>query len=327
MASVIILFGQLVTPSNWICAQDSEQVDSSQTDDHSAREAPLASLRLIADLNYAGNDNPRQTLDLLLPQSPQKASPLPVIVWIHGGAWRAGDKGSGHRRLAEYVKTGNYAGACIGYRLSKEAIWPAQIHDCKAAIRWLRAHAKQYGMDPAKIAAWGSSAGGHLVAMLGVSHGVEELEGNIGSHADEQSHVSCVIDFFGPTDFLRMNDFPGKMNHDAPDSPESQLVGGEIQKNKAAVAMANPITFVTADDSPFLLVHGTKDQLVPLNQSELLRAALRQAGVESAFIQVENAGHGFSSSKVDQRVAAFLQRHLLGGDGTFQDETVSARRR
>ena len=124
-------------------------------------------VQLTADISYAGTDNLRQKLDLLLPKKRTKDSPLPVIAFIHGGAWLAGDKRSAHRRLAGFVSTGDFAGVSIGYRLSQEKIWPAQIHDCKAAIRWIHGNAKKYGLDAERIAVWGASAGGHLVAMLG----------------------------------------------------------------------------------------------------------------------------------------------------------------
>ena len=146
-------------------------------------------VKLVADLPYADNDNPRQQLDLLLPERPADEKPLPVVVFIHGGAWRGGDRKGGQRMVAPLVAAGDYAGASVGYRLSGEAIWPAQIHDCKAAIRWLRANAKKYNLDPDKIAVWGASAGGHLVAMLGTSGGVKELEGTLGKHTDQSSRV------------------------------------------------------------------------------------------------------------------------------------------
>ncbi len=189
-----------------------------------ARWRVPAGVELLTDIPYAGTDNPRQTLDLLLPKKRVTDRPLPVIAFIHGGAWRAGDKRSARGRLARYVAGGEYAGVSIGYRLSQEKTWPAQAHDCKAAVRWIRAHAKKHNLAPDRIAVWGSSAGGHLVAMLGVSAGVEPLEGKMGPHRSEKSEVCCVVDFFGPTDFLAMNDFPGRMNHNAADSPESQTL-------------------------------------------------------------------------------------------------------
>ena len=180
-------------------------------------------VKLTADLDYAGDDNPRQKLDLFLPENPESDRPLPLVVWIHGGAWRSGDKKSGHQRIARFVETGKYAGASIAYRLSGEKIWPAQIHDCKAAIRWLRASAEKHNLDPDRIAVWGSSAGGHLVAMLAVAGNAGELEGKVGKHLDASSAVTCAVDYFGPTEFTEMNKFPSKMDHDAADSPAATL--------------------------------------------------------------------------------------------------------
>ena len=277
---------------------------------------------LHADIPYAGTNNPRQTLDLLLPEKRKTDRPLPVIAFIHGGAWRAGHKNSARGRLARFVADGQFAGVSIGYRLSQEKIWPAQIHDCKAAIRWIRAHAKKHALAGDRIAVWGTSAGGHLVAMLGVSSGVKRLEGDLGPHTDQESSVRCVIDFFGPTDFLKMNDFPGRMNHNAADSPESKLVGGAIQKNKDAVRTANPLTYVTPGDAAFLIVHGSKDPLVPLSQSQILHTALKNAKVDSTLLTVDGAGHGFRSETVDRRVRAFLQKHLLGQKAELKDETI-----
>jgi acetyl esterase/lipase len=172
---------------------------------------------------YAATRNPRQTLDLLLPKTPKSDKPLPVVVNIHGGAFRMGDKSMGLREIADLVASGDYAGVTINYRLSGEAIWPAQIHDCKAAIRWIRANAAKYRLDPDRIGVIGASAGGHLVAMLGTSGGVAVLEGDLGPYKEASSKVQCVVDQFGPSDLLAMGG-----THDAPRSPESELIGGPV---------------------------------------------------------------------------------------------------
>ena len=148
-------------------------------------------IKELRDIPYAGTKNPRQMLDLIMPVKRVGKKPLPVIAFIHGGGWRNGNKSSGVNRVAGLLQTGRYVGVSIGYRLTGEAIWPAQIHDCKAAIRWLRGNAKKHGMDPGKIAVWGSSAGGHLVSMLGATGGVKELEGKLGKHLDQSSRNSC----------------------------------------------------------------------------------------------------------------------------------------
>lgn len=276
-----------------------------------------------ADLDYAGNDNPKQKLDLYLPKT-RGDEPLPVVCWIHGGGWKGGDKRNASK-ITRLVSSGKYAGVSIGYRLSHEAQWPAQIHDCKAAIRWIRANAEAYNLDPERIAVWGSSAGGHLVAMLGVSHGVEGLEGEIGPHTDQSSEVACVVDYYGPTELLTMNDHPSKIDHNAANSPESMLIGGAIQQNKDQANNASPITHVTSDDEPMLIVHGTKDELVPYPQSVDFEKALEKSGVSAAFVTVNDGGHGGGFGPTIQKlVEQFLAHQLLGVGEPVQDQTVPA---
>jgi acetyl esterase/lipase len=275
-----------------------------------ARKGPpmdLAGIKTMRDLEYAKVGDNRLLLDLYVPENAD--GPLPLIVWIHGGAWTGGDKGGGP--AMGQLKRG-YAMASINYRLSQVAVFPAQIHDCKAAIRWLRAHAKEYNINPQRIGVWGSSAGGHLVALLGTSGNVRELEGDEGN-LDQSSRVQAVCDWFGPTDFLQMaaHMLPGaKMEHDTANSPESRLVGGPVQENKEKVAKANPITYVSKDDPPFLIMHGDKDPLVPHHQSEILAEALKKAGVDVTFKTVEGAGHGFGGPEVMKMVEVFFDKHL-----------------
>jgi acetyl esterase/lipase len=280
-------------------------------------------VRLQPDVPYAGTDNPRQRVDLVLPEQPKGDGPLPVVVWIHGGGWQSGDKRGGIRQLGDLVASGDYAGVSVGYRLSGEAVWPAQVHDCKAAIRWVRANAKKHNVDPQRIGVWGSSAGGHLVAMLGTSGGVESLEGELGEHTDQSSEVRCVVDYYGPTELLSMGQYPSRIDHDAPASPESRLVGGPLQQRKEAARSASPITYVSADDPPFLIVHGTDDQAVPFNQSERLAAALAEAGVEVTFVKVEGGGHGgFRSPELVRRVRLFFDKHLRRQGVDVPDEPI-----
>jgi acetyl esterase/lipase len=264
-------------------------------------------VKALRDLEYVQGGSPAQRLDLYLPEKTER--PLPLIIWIHGGAWRAGSK-NGTPAL-RFTRRG-YAVASVEYRLSGEARFPAQIQDCKAAIRWLRAHAKEYRLDPEHFGVWGSSAGGHLVALLGTSGGVAELEGSLGS-AGVSSRVQAVCDWFGPTDFLQMDRAGSQIHHDGPNSPEAQLIGGPIQDNKAQVAKANPITYVSKDDPPFLIMHGDQDPQVPFNQSELLEAALKKAGVPVRFQPIRGAGHGgplFNSPETQRQVEEFFDKHL-----------------
>ncbi len=257
------------------------------------------------DIAYVAGGQARQKLDLYLPKA---GGPLPLIINIHGGAFRMGSKEDGVP--VEYLSLG-YAVASIGYRLSGDAIWPAQIEDCKAAVRWLRANARTYGIDPDRFAAWGASAGGHLAAMLGTAGGVKEFE--VGENLSVSSRVQAVVDYFGPTDFLQMDAhrLANGQVHDPADSPESQLIGGALQQNKDKAARANPITYVTRDAPPFLICHGDADPLVPHHQSVLLEAALRRAGVPVTFYTVTGAGHGrFNDPRVPELTKAFLAEHL-----------------
>ena len=257
------------------------------------------------DLAYLPAGHERQKLDLYLPKS---KVPLPLIINIHGGAFRMGSKEMGVP--TEYLARG-YAVASINYRLSQHAVFPAQIEDCKAAVRWLRANAPKYGLDPNRFAAMGSSAGGHLAAMLGTAGDVSEFD--VGANLDQSSAVQAVVDHFGPTDFLQMDAhrLPNGQLHDPADSPESQLVGGPIQENKDKTTRANPITYVTRNDPPFLICHGDADPLVPHHQSELLVAALEKAGVPVTFYTVKGGGHGrFNDPKVAELTREFLATRL-----------------
>ncbi len=300
-----------------VSAQD-QQPRAVRTEPPARRTKIPDGVRAELDLPYADTDNPRQQLDLFLPQSPKSDKLLPVIVFIHGGAWRMGDRRSGWGMIAPPVQRGDYAGVSVGYRLSGEAIWPAQIHDCKAAIRWVKGNARKYHLDPDRIGVIGTSAGGHLVAMLGTSGEVKSLDGKLGHFLTENARIACVVDEFGPTDLLAMGG-----SHVNPDSPESILIGGAVQERKEAAQNASPISFVAADNPPFLLLHGTNDPAVPFDQSERLFAALKKAGVNATFVPVVGAGHGnFASPEVPERVQLFFDRYLRGADVAISSEPI-----
>jgi acetyl esterase/lipase len=263
------------------------------------------------NMEYVKDGHERNKLDLYLPEKAD--GPLPVIVWIHGGAWSAGSKDNPGQVLA-FVGKG-YAVASINYRLSQHATFPTQIEDCKAAIRWLRANARTYQLDPEHVGVWGASAGGHLVALLGTTGGVKELEGQ-GGNAEQSSRVQAVVDFFGPTDFLQMDAHAVQgalLKHDPANSPESRLIGGAIQQNVEKVKRANPVQYVTKDAPPFFIAHGEQDRLVPWHQSELLYESLKKAGVEVTFQKIPGAGHGgreFGTDKMQAAVQEFFDKHL-----------------
>lgn len=278
--------------------------------------------RVWKDLAYVKDGHERQRLDLYVPKGEGRH---PLIISIHGGAFRMGSKADG---VPWDCLAQGYAVASINYRLSQHAAFPAQIQDCKAAVRWLRAHAEDYGLASEHFAAMGSSAGGHLSAMLGTTGQTREFD--VGENLNQSSAVQAVVDYFGPTDFLQMDGHRpvGGMVHDAADSPESQLVGGPIQERKAQVARANPITFISAEAPPFLIVHGDADPLVPHHQSVLLEAALRKAGRPVVFYTVSGAGHGgFSDPKVATLTREFLAAHLRGAPGARVRSTAADARK
>lgn len=275
-----------------------------------------AGVKMIPNIEYAAPNGYSLLLDLYLPEQVQER--LPVVVWIHGGGWEGGDR---HDQIAVPLAAHGYAVASIDYRLSQVAKFPAQIDDCKAAIRWLRAHARAFNLDPNHVGVWGASAGGHLVALLGTSGDVKELEGDEGN-LDQSSRVQAVCDFFGPTDFLKINEqakegpVKPQIQHDSSNSPEAHLLGGPIQENKDKAKAANPITYVSKDDAPFLIMHGDHDPLVPLAQSQMLRDALARERVPVTLVVVPNAGHGFGGPKIMKQVLEFFDTCLKPAPST-----------
>jgi acetyl esterase/lipase len=255
-------------------------------------------VRRYVGLTYAATAGYRPLqLDLWVPDA---AEPPPLIVWIHGGGWMIGDR----RYLPETLRpdqlfdalvAAGLAVATIDYRLALEAPFPAQLHDAKAAIRYLRAHADELGVSTERIGVWGESAGGHLAALVGLTGSRSELEGGIGL-VGPSSAVDVVVDWYGPADFTtmpRMTPPPhiaAKLEPAMHTPPEDTLVAGLDDAGRAA---ASPITHVSADAPPFLLVHGTADWLVPYAQSEQLHAALSSAGVDCRLVPVEGAQHIF----------------------------------
>ena len=191
---------------------------------------------------------------------------------------------------------------------------PAQLVDMKAAIRFLRANADSYNLDPARVAIWGTSSGGHMASLVGLTAENQAFTNEV--HSAESDAVRAVVNFFGPTDFRRMNDYPSVIDHDAPTSPESVVVGGPIQdpRYRDKVNAYNPMTYVDASRRapPFLIMHGDRDALVPFNQSVLLYEALRDAGQVVGFYKVAGAGHGdrFFTPSTLAVVTAFLKKHL-----------------
>ena len=253
---------------------------------------------------------------------PAKKPPPPLVVFIHGGGWMLGHPMVTNPVYAEMDIFGNllragFAVAKISYRLSHEGRFPVPLHDCKAAVRFLRNHAATFGVDPQRIAVMGDSAGGHLAALIGLTGDWPDVEGEVGETAGS-SAVQAAIDWFGPTQLLTMRGqaIPGGIiKQDDPNSPESWMVGGPIQEMQAASILASPISYVTPSAPPFLIQHGTLDRLVPIKQSEILHAALLADGVDSTLKVIEGADHcfwGADRSGIMPDVIAFLRRVFPG---------------
>ena len=268
------------------------------------------------DLAYASGSD-AQKLDLYIPTA--GTGPFPVVIMVHGGGFMFGDKadGAGLTGVDQLLAAG-YAVASINYRLSAEAQYPAQIYDAKASVRFLRANAGKYNLDPENFGAWGASAGGNLVSLLGTTCGVAELEGDLGN-ADQSSCVQAVVDWFGPIDFLKMDEqFAGtscEQSHNAANSPESKLVGAEIQSVPELVKTTNPMNYIDATDSPFFIENGTADCNIPPIQNKDLADALTAAiGADKVtYVSLEGAGHGgehFETEENLKLVIGFLDTYL-----------------
>lgn len=284
-------------------------------------------IQMLSNLVFSDDAERPRRLHVLRP-APLPDLPSPVIVWIFGGAFRAGNKEQDIAKLLPFVQHG-YCVVTIDYRLSSEALFPAQVHDCLCAVRYVRAHSTDLHINPAAIGVWGESSGGYLATMIGVGSGIVDLEGHAGwpNHA---SAVQAVCDWYGPTNFALMDRAGSSMRHDAPDSPESQLVGAPIQEVPDRVTRANPITYITPHRRypPFLIMHGDRDPLVPFNQSEILVHALRRQGVNVDFIPVINGGHGgemFTTDDVYDTVLRFFDTHLRPSHHSTADAAQAAR--
>lgn len=252
------------------------------------------------DLSYVTKGVPNQKLDLYLPKEGRN---FPVIVFVHAGAFCMGDKRKWGGYQLGYLNQG-YAIASINYRLSSEAVFPAQIEDCKAAVRWLRAHADTYRLDPTRFVAWGASAGGHLAAMLGTTGDIPDFD--VGENMGFSSRVQAVADFFGPIDLTRLQ--PAFMQ---PGSAESRFLGCPIIDNLDKARRASPITYVSKDCPPFLIVHGDQDPRVSYEQSVWLTAALKRAGVPVTLYLVKGAKHGsFQDPQVPTLTSNFFAKTL-----------------
>jgi acetyl esterase/lipase len=276
--------------------------------------------RKYLDIPYASL-SPAQKLDIYLPD--EQGSLCPVILSIHGGAFMGCDKSDAQvMPMLEGLKRG-YAVVALNYRLSWEAQFPALVQDVKAAVRWVRANAGNYCFDTQRMTAWGGSAGGYLSSMLGTTAGIPELEDLSQGNPDQPSNIQAVVDWFGPTNFLKMDEQlaasgmlpPPGFRHSEADSPESLLLGGMITEIPERVAAANPESYIRPGAPPFLLQHGTKDAVVPVQQSIEFAANLRQVlGADKVILELlegaEHADEMFETAANVTRVLDFLDSRL-----------------
>jgi acetyl esterase/lipase len=276
-----------------------------------AVSARAGSFTIITAIEYERVDGKPLLLDLRLPDD---GGLHPVILFLHTGAWITGDR-TGGPAIREAAR--GYAVASIDYRLAPAYTWPAPLEDCKAAVRWLRANAARYRLDPDRIAVFGASAGGHLAAMLATTAGHPEFEGLELGNPQFSSAVKAVIDFYGPTDLLQMDAqklpcYPG-LSANASYMPPSLLMGCPIQQCKEKTATSNPINYIARDTPPFLIMQGQLDCLVPWQQSKILYDALIANGIDATLVLLPTAQHAddqFNQPQYEAMVDAFLDRTM-----------------
>ncbi len=282
---------------------------SAPTPSASASAAPGSVQRGVV---YCTNAGVALTMDIYRPSQVGEA-PTPAVLYVHGGGWEHGSSTLGgiNASISQMLTQRGILVAAVNYRLAPEYLWPAQIDDVKCAVRYLRANAQQYGIDPAKIGAWGGSAGGHLVSMLGTAGPGAGFD--TGQYLQQSSSVQAVVDMFGPADLTAGGWGPGAT------SVVQQVFGVAPGQDSSALAHASPVTYIQPSDPPFLIFQGTRDAVVPPSQSQELASRLQAAGVSATLIMVQNGGHGFAPTggaisptlqEITQTTVDFLSQHL-----------------
>jgi acetyl esterase/lipase len=255
-------------------------------------------VRVERDLVYGKGGDTDLQLDLAMPKDGD--GPFPAIVCIHGGGWRGGNR-QNLAKTIEVLAGRGYVAATISYRLVPKATFPAQIEDSKAAVRWLRANAKKYKVDPDHIGAVGYSAGGHLCCLLGVTAKDDRLEGK-GGNAEQSSQVQAVVSFFGPTDFTERT-----WNATVEKDILAPFLGGSFEDKRENYKKASPVSYVRKSAPPFLFFHGTEDKVVAVSQSRILAEKLRGVGASAKLVEIEGAGHGWGGEKLLETVEQMVK--------------------
>jgi acetyl esterase/lipase len=322
--TALTLLALLISSSFTSADEKSKSKSATKTPGPGQAEAKLpAGVKLERDISYIPNGDEAQRLDIYLPEKASE-KPLPLVVHIHGGGWKGGNKFP--CAFAPMANRG-YVVASIEYRFSQKALFPAQIQDCQAAIRWLRANAKTYNIDPEHVGVVGGSAGGHLSALVATAGGKDAFP-KIGGNDDQSDRVQCVIDIFGPTNFATVmeqaeNDKNVKniFAFNTPSDPYSSLIGVGLDEDKATTDAASPVTYVSEDNPPTLILHGTHDTLVPYAQSEELAAALKAKSVPVWLQTLPGSGHGgggFGKPQIQELMQNFFEKYLKGAEIEIQ---------
>lgn len=280
-----------------------------------------ANVRIYADLPYVSTATARQKLDLYLP-IPVPGNPMPLIVYLHGGGWLKGSKADGRSFAFRMVAKG-YAVACVNYRLSSDELFPAQLEDCKAAIRWLRGVAPRYRLDRDHVGVVGVSAGGYLAVLVGATRSTQLFD--LGENLEHSSSVLAVVDFFGPVDLVQLHEH--SVAAQTPQADEiSRLLGGDPHIQKLQARKSNPAGYLEGNAPAFLLVHGTNDTLVPPAQSRLLYDALARQKIPVHLHLIKGAGHtgpAFVAPEINTLVEDFFSRILKPGSRSPEDLPAS----
>lgn len=255
-------------------------------------------------VEYANPDG--QHLQMNIAQPKAEHHHLPCVLCIHGGGFRAGNREGYNGLLIKFAERG-YVAATMDYRLAPKYQYPAAVYDVKAAVRWLKANAAKYGIDPHRIGVTGDSAGGHLVQFLGVTADLKQFEGDEGN-LDQSSSVACVVNRYGPSDFTKSY---GKSVDAAEVLP--LWLGGNLETARAKHIESSPLNWVTPSAAPTLILHGTEDKYVAYEQGVWMRDRLQACGVEVEMLTLEGAGHGFKGAdaeKAEEAMFAFFEKHL-----------------
>jgi acetyl esterase/lipase len=269
-------------------------------------EAETLEIETLKNISYGIGGDDELMCDLARPK--QSGGPWPAIVCIHGGGWNSGSRDRLLKMAEEFAGHG-YVAITVSYRLAPAHPFPACVEDVKTAVRFLRARADVYHVDADYIGAMGFSAGGHLALMLGLTDAKDDLKGT-GGYASHSSRVQAVVDFFGPT---HLADPAWNM---LPNQTLTQFIGSTFSENREAYKRASPITYVTKDDAPVLIFHGTVDRTVPIAQSELLEKKLMGVGIECKLVRMKGMGHGWGGTMFAKSMAGaigFFDRHLKNG--------------